>query len=112
MRKLVRNRFFDACFFPIKKAYEALFKELKVAKDDDIDEEEIIKLVDKMFEDLDWKPVLESAVNECHKKVNAKLSDVQKKMEAAPFNVKKDECNVKYGSFIVCIKAELFEVAK
>lgn len=62
--------------------------------------------------DPEWKPVFESAVKECHKKVNAKLSDLLKKMEAIPFNVKKEECNVKYESMITCFMVETFTVTR
>lgn len=88
-----------------------MFKELKFIKDGDLDEAELLKYVDKIVEDADWKPVFQTIIKECHKKVNAKLADVQKKMEAAPFNVKKDQCNVKWGSILTCTKVDSFDVS-
>lgn len=88
-----------------------MFKELKFIKNGDLDEAELLKYVDKVIEDADWKPVFQTVVKECHKKVNAKLDKVRNKMEAAPFNVKKDQCNVKYGSVLTCTKVDSFDVS-
>lgn len=70
-----------------------------------------MKYADSIIEDAEWKPVIQTAVKECNKRVTAKLADVQKKMEAAPYNVKKDQCNVKFGSIIMCIKEQAFTVS-
>lgn len=53
---------------------------------------------------------MQAAIKTCKTKVDAKAADIVKKMEAAPFNVKKDQCNVKFDSFIVCLKTEAFGV--
>lgn len=96
----------------IQKGIEAFFKELKLIKDGDIIEAEIIKFMNNLVEDAEWKPVLESAVKDCHKKVNAKLPEIQKKMEAAPYNITKDQCNIKYESMTLCFLVEVFSVSE
>lgn len=83
---------------------------MKFIKDADLDEAEVSKFIDKIVDDAEWKPVLQTIVKDCHKSVKAKLPAVIKKMEADPFNVKKDQCNVEYGSFVVCMKTQAFEV--
>lgn len=102
---------YSVIFFKLyQKTTEGLFKELKFVKEGDLDEAELLKYVDKVIEDNEWKPVFQAIIKDCHKKVNAKLSTVQTKMEAAPFNVKKDQCNVKYGSLLTCTKIDSFDV--
>lgn len=88
-----------------------MFNEWKFIKNGDLDEDEVSKFVDRIVEDADWKPVLQTIVKDCHKSVKAKLPEVIKKMEAEPFNVKKDQCNVEYGSIVACIKTKAFEVS-
>lgn len=66
--------------------------------------------MEKVTDEAEWKPILKSVIPDCNKKVNAKFSEVQKKMEAAPYNIKKDQCNVKFGSIIACIEMESFQV--
>lgn len=97
-------------FLYLQKTMEAFFKELKFAKGDDLDEEMLINFMEKVIDEAEWRPILKSVIPECNKKVNAKFSEVQKKMEAAPYNVKKDQCNVKFGSIVACIKMESFQV--
>lgn len=53
---------------------------------------------------------MQAAIKTCKTKTDAKAADIVKKMEAAPFNVKKDQCNAKFTSFIVCLKVEAFGV--
>lgn len=89
---------------------EATFKEFKFAKDADIDAAEIEKFFEKSVVDAEWKPVMQAAIKTCKTKVDAKAADIVKKMEAAPFNVKKDQCNSKFDSFVVCLKSEAFGV--
>lgn len=66
--------------------------------------------LEKVIEENEWKALLKSIVPECNKRVNDKLAAVQKKMEAAPFNVKKDQCNVKFNAIIACTEIEAFVV--
>lgn len=89
---------------------EATFKEFKFAKDADIDTAELEKFLDKSVVDPEWKSVMQEAIKTCKTKTDAKAADIVKKMEAAPFNVKKDQCNAKFDSFIVCLKTEAFVV--
>lgn len=83
---------------------------MNLSKDDDINDEEVSKFIEKVVEDSEWKTVIQAAAKECKTKVNARTADIQKKMEAAPFNVKKDQCNVKYGSYLICLRMESFKV--
>lgn len=38
------------------------------------------------------------------------MSDILKELEVEPFNIKKDQCNVKYMSIVTCIHLEGFIV--
>lgn len=89
---------------------ESMFNTMKFIKDGDLDEAEVSKFIEKIVDDAEWKPVLQAIMKDCHTSVKAKLPAVITKYEAAPFNVKKDQCNVEYGSIVTCMKTQSFEV--
>lgn len=85
---------------------------MNLVKDNNFDEDEVAKFIGKFLDDpaAEWTPLIKPIVSECQKKVNVKLADIVKKMEAAPFDVKKDQCNVKYGAILSCMVFDTFEV--
>lgn len=97
--------------FP-QKLFESLAKRLNLIKDNNVDENELIALLSRVLENpsTEWTLHAKTVVAECQKKVNAKLADIQTKMEATPYSVKKDQCPVKYGAIVTCILFDSFGV--
>lgn len=92
-----------------QKVTEALFKELNLTKDNNIDKDAMLKYVDRVKE-ANWKPVMKAAVEECYKEVIAKKDDIAKELAKAPFNIKPDQCNSLFMAMITCVHLEGFEV--
>lgn len=82
----------------LQKVSEGIFKELKLVKDNSLDKDGLLKHIDDTIKDEKWKPVMKAAAEECNKEITAKKDDIAKEMEAAPFNIKKEQCNVIYVS--------------
>lgn len=86
-------------------------KELKLLNaQNDLDKVASFKHVDVAINDIEWKPVYRMAVHECFKEVNEELVDIIKEFEAPPYNIKKDQCNVKFVAFGTCTRLEAFTV--
>lgn len=81
-----------------QKVSEGIFKELKLVKDNGLDKDALVKHIDGTIKDDNWKPVMKTAAEQCYKEITAKNDDIVKEMEAAPFNIKKEQCNVIYVS--------------
>lgn len=69
----------------------------------------MLKQVEGDVKEANWKPVVKAAADECIKTITAKKDDIAKALEAAPFNIKKDQCNVLFMSVMTCIHLEAFE---
>lgn len=89
---------------------EALLKELNIVKNGDIDMTVIDKFVDEFIDDAKWRKVLKNACNDCYKRLKPKMQEIRAKMEAAPFNIKKEDCDVKFMAFSTCVTFEKFLV--
>lgn len=87
-----------------------MFKELKLVKDNAIDKDAVISHLDKEIKEAHWKPVLKAAVEECHKDIMGQKDKIIAELEKAPFNIKKDQCNVLFMSMVTCIHLEGFGV--
>lgn len=98
------------CWIFQQKVAEALFKELKLAKDDAFDKDAVISHLEKDIKEANWKPVMKAAAEECIKDIMAQKDKIITELEKAPFNIKKDQCNVLYMSMVTCIHLEGFEV--
>lgn len=86
-------------------------KELKLLNaQNDLDKAASLKHVDVAINDIEWKPVYRMAVHECFKEVNEELVDIIKEFEAPPYNIRKDQCNVKFVAFGTCTRLEAFTV--
>lgn len=55
-----------------------------------------------MFDDAKFKEVFKGTFETCLKDVTEKIADIQKKYEGAPYNIKKDQCNVKFMAVNAC----------
>lgn len=86
-------------------------KELKLLNgQNDLDKAASLKYVDGAITDNEWKPVYRMAVHVCFKEVNDELVDIIKEFEAPPYNITKDQCNVKFVAFGTCTRLEAFTV--
>lgn len=79
-------------------------------KDDDVDLNAVEKYIDENFDDEKWKKVLKTSCEECHDRLKPKMQEIRAKMEGAPFNIKKDQCDVKFMAFMTCVSLERFSV--
>lgn len=82
----------------------------KLIKNNDIDKEAAMKFVDLSVTDSAWNSIYKLATEECLKEVDETFPEIQKKLEKAPFNIKKDQCNVKYMELVSCIESQVFMV--
>lgn len=80
----------------LQKVSEGIFKELKLVKDNCVDKDAMAKHIDDTVKEENWKPIMKASAEQCHKEITAKKDDIVKEMEAAPFNIKKEQCNVIY----------------
>jgi chromosome condensin MukBEF complex kleisin-like MukF subunit len=79
-------------------------------KDKNLDKDAIMKYVEDNIEQNDWKTLIKSSFEVCLKEVVEKLPEIQKKLEAAPFNLKKDECDVQFIAVAFCASMETIKV--
>lgn len=85
-------------------------KELKLTKDNDIDKNAMLQYADLQIKDASWKLVFKSAIEECYNEIKTKKDEIIMELEKAPFNIKRDQCNVTYMTMITCIHLEGYEV--
>ncbi|CAO1350461.1 unnamed protein product [Diamesa serratosioi] len=83
-------------------------KGTKLVKDNDIDKEATMKFVDLSVTDGTWKPIYKMATEECLKELDETFPAIEKKLEMAPFNIKKDQCNAKHMELVSCIESQVF----
>lgn len=87
-----------------------MFTELKMIKDNAMDKDAMLKQVDAGVKEASWKPVMKAATEQCFTDVTKDKDEIVKTLEAAPFNIKKDQCNVLYMSMMTCVHLEAFSV--
>lgn len=69
-----------------------------------------MKFFDVNVKEANWKPIFKSTFNECLKDITSKMPIITKTLESAPFNIKKDQCNVKYIAMVMCTEMKRFAV--
>ena len=67
--------------------------------------------LDKELKEAYWKAPMKSAVEECHKDLMSEKDKIISELEKAPFNIKKDQCNVLFMSMVTCIHLSGFTVS-
>jgi Mor family transcriptional regulator len=87
-----------------------MLQETKLLKDKDIDKDGLLKHLDTAIDDDKWREIFKSSFETCLKEVNEKISEIQKKFEEAPHNIKKEQCNVKFMAIKTCTVLEAFKV--
>lgn len=95
----------------IQKVSEDLFKELKLVKDGELDLDAADTYLDTAFQDKKWTEAYKIAAKICQNEVALKLKSIQSKYEAPPFNMNKDDCDVKFMAMYSCITLETFIVS-
>ena len=81
-----------------------------LTSENDINEGAALEYFNSHTQDAAWNPVLKSSVEECIKKVKTNFSELSNVFEASPFNLKGDECNIKYMSIVTCIELDIYTV--
>lgn len=79
--------------------------------DGSIDKDALMKHLDDSMKDAAWKTVMKGAGEECYKEISTKKDEIVNELEKAPFNIKKDQCNVQFMSMVTCIHLEGFVVS-
>lgn len=92
------------------KVSECIFVDLGLTSENDINEGAALEYFNSHTQDATWNPVLKTSVEECINKVNTKFSELSNVFGASPFNLKNDECNVKYMSIVTCIELNIYTV--
>jgi hypothetical protein len=96
----------------VQKIAEAMFKETKLMKDIDLDKDAVHAYIDKEIKDASWKTAMKATTEECLKDVAEQKDKIIGELEKAPFNIKKDQCNVLPMSMVTCIHLEGFVVSQ
>ena len=96
--------------FNLQKIVECIFNELRITNNNDIDEPAIMNFFDDNVKEAIWKPIFKSTFQECMKEITSKMPIITKTMESAPFNIRKDQCNVKYIAMVMCTEMKHFTV--
>jgi hypothetical protein len=89
-----------------------MLNETKLLKDKDIEKEGLLKYLDSAIDDEKWRKVFKSSFETCLNEVNEKITEIQKKFEDAPHNIKKEQCNVKFMAVKTCTMLEAFKVTR
>lgn len=87
---------------------ENVYEEMKLVKDKNIDNDAVMKYLSTAFADAKWNDLFKSTFETCLNEVNEKLPEIEKKLENAPYNIKKDQCNVKFLAVTVCVALEVY----
>lgn len=87
-----------------------MFKELKFVKNAELDHSAINKHIEENFDDRSWKNVYRLVSEECPKRLKPRLLEIQKKLEAAPYGIKREDCDTQFMAYVTCINLESFLV--
>lgn len=61
------------------------------------------KFLESIFDEPKWREIFRPIIENCLKEIESKFPEIQKKFEAAPYNVKKEQCNVKHMVINSCV---------
>jgi hypothetical protein len=89
-----------------------MFNESKLMKNTDLDKDAVLAFIDKEMKDATWKSAMKATAEECLKDVAEQKDKIIAELEKAPFNIKKDQCNVLPMSMVTCIHLEGFVVSR
>lgn len=86
-------------------------KILKLTKDNGVDKDAALKLIEENVKETHWKEPSKVALEKCFKEIVDRKDELIKEFEKAPFNVKKDQCNVIYHYAANCFGFEMIRVS-
>lgn len=81
-----------------------------LTSENDINESAAIEYFNSHTKDEVWNTVLKSSVEECINNVKSKFTELSNVFGAPQFNLKNDECNIKYMSIVTCIELNIYTV--
>jgi hypothetical protein len=71
---------------------------------------EISKYIDAAFDDKISAENYKEAALKCYNEITSNFANIQSKYEASPFELKKDECNIKFMAMMTCVEFQTFLV--
>lgn len=93
-----------------QKAAEGTFKELKLMKDNNVDRIALLKYFETQLKETHWESIAKTAFEKCFMEINYRKDDIYSELEKAPYNIKKDQCNVIFLTTLACIQVTNFSV--
>lgn len=87
-----------------------MFKEMNFTRSNGLDMIAINKHIEHNFDDRNWRNVYQVVSEDCPRRLRPRLSEIQKKLEAAPYNIRMEDCDVQFMAYVVCINLESFLV--
>lgn len=85
---------------------------MKLTKDNDVDIDAVTNYCDSAFQDEDWKQKYKQSAKKCYQDISANISSLETKYEAAPFNLTKDLCNIRFMAMMTCVQLQAFFVSE
>lgn len=89
-----------------QKVDEEIMKALKLSANDDLDLDAHDKYFETAFDTESRKQSYIVAARKCYHEVTVNLPAIISKYEAAPFNIKRDTCNIKFMAVSTCVQVE------
>lgn len=87
-----------------------MFKKLELTTENDVDMEKVDKFFGEAFDNQISAQHYKAAAQKCYEEITANFKKIQEKYEAAPFGLKKNECNVKFMAMMTCVEFQTFLV--
>lgn len=90
--------------------FEAVFKELKLVKNIEIDRPALINHAEKDVKESFWKAHVKASAVKCLNEFNTKKEKILREIELPPFFIQKDQCNPIFMFMTRCMHIEQFLV--
>lgn len=94
-----------------QKINQDVFKEFKLTNgNDDVDMDAVINYLDSAFTDKISAESYKVSAQECYEEISSNFVKIQSKYEAAPFELNRTDCNVKFMAMATCMEIKKFLV--
>jgi hypothetical protein len=87
-----------------------MYKELNLTNADDVDLDAVDKYSDAAFDDTTSAQSYKAAARKCNDEISSNFKNILAKYEAIPFQLSKNNCNVKFMAMTACVEFETFRV--
>jgi len=94
----------------IQKLTEKFFKDRKLTNDDGIDLPAMLRYNEENVKEKHWRQILNPVTGDCLNRMKPRVPSIQKKLEKAPFNIQKKDCDAQFMVFNTCMTLEAFLV--